>query len=524
MSKFNTTLAHPVGRGPITSETSPSGATFQGAPGYARDAKSELFLLAVANFVGEPTFYENANSRDSRFTELVKAVAVSDFDWLTRFAGWLRSDANMRSASLVLAAEAVRARTTAGLNGSRGIVNTVLQRPDEPGEFIAYWHSRYGRKLPQPVKRGVADAAVRLYTERAVLKYDTASHGVRFADVIRLTHPTPKAQWQEHLFHYVIGKRIGVDELALPAELETLARNASLRTLKPAQIVQLAEIGTLAPVLADAGATWESIPALVDGPWTKELWESIIPSMGIFALVRNLRNFDAAGVSDDVAQLVIDKLRDPEVIAKSRMFPFRFYAAHKHLSTFRWSHALDQAINLSLANVPTLKGRTLILVDQSPSMFPGYVFSTPNTSDITFAEKAVLFGSALALRSNDATLVGYGWENYRIQVPKTGSVLKLMGQFHVTDGTDTAAAIADNFAGHDRIVIVTDEQTSHSRRGLTVDTAAPRDVPIYTWNLGGYRHGHAANGPHRHSFAGLTDHAFRQIPLLENGTDTDWPF
>lgn len=524
MSKFNNTLARPVGRGPITSETTPSGTTFQGAPGYARDFKSELFLLAVANFVGEPTFYENANNRDSRFTELVKTVAVSDFPWLTRFAGWLRSDANMRSASLVLAAEAVKARVDAGLDGSRGIVNVVLQRPDEPGEFIAYWHSRYGRKLPMPVKRGVADAAVRLYTERAVLKYDTASHGVRFADVIRLTHPTPKADWQAHLFRYVIGKRIGVDELTIPEDLLTLRDNAALRTFDPETVHQLALDGELADILAGAGATWESIPALINGPWTKELWESIIPSMGIFALVRNLRNFDAAGVSDTVAQIVIDKLRDPQVIANSRMFPFRFYAAHKHLDTHRWSYALDQAINLSLNNVPALSDRTLILVDQSPSMFPGYGFSTPNTSDITLAEKAALFGSALALRADDATLVGYGWENYRLPVPKGGSVLKLMEQFHVTDGTDTAAAIADQYNGHNRIVIVTDEQTSHSRRGLTVDTAAPANVPIYTWNLGGYKYGHAANRPNRHSFAGLTDQAFRQITLLENGTDANWPF
>jgi len=65
----------------------------------------------------------------------------------------------MRTAPVVLAAEAVRARLAAGLDGgNRQLVGSVLRRADEPGEMLAYWTSRYGRAVPQPVKRGVADA------------------------------------------------------------------------------------------------------------------------------------------------------------------------------------------------------------------------------------------------------------------------------------------------------------------------------------------------------------------------------
>ncbi|WP_280293816.1 hypothetical protein [Nocardia abscessus] len=50
-------------------------------------------------------------------------------------------------------------------------------------------------------------------------------------------------------------------------------------------------------------------------------------------------------------------------------------------------------------------------------------------------------------------------------------------------------------------------------------------MPLYTWNLAGYRYGHAPGGtPYRHTFGGLTDAAFRMIPLLEAGRDADWPF
>ena len=79
MTKFNLTgMRRRAATSPISTEIVPSGRTYEGAPGHARNAKSELFLLAVSNMVGEDTFYEAATERDARFRELVAAVAVSD--------------------------------------------------------------------------------------------------------------------------------------------------------------------------------------------------------------------------------------------------------------------------------------------------------------------------------------------------------------------------------------------------------------------------------------------------------------
>ena len=48
----------------------------------------------------------------------------------------------------------------------------------------------------------------------------------------------------------------------------------------------------------------------------------------------------------------------------------------------------------------------------------------------------------------------------------------------------------------------------------------PADVPVYTWNLVGYRLGHGPSGTaNRHTFAGLLRPAFTMIPLLERGHD-----
>ena len=95
------------------------------------------------------------------------------------------------------------------------------------------------------------------------------------------------------------------------------------------------------------------------------------------------------------------------------------------------------------------------------------------------------------------------------------------GGYFIGGGTDTVDAVRRHFAGHDRVVILTDEQAA---RG-DVDTALPARVPLFTWNLAGYRHGHAPSGTrNRYTFGGLTDVGFRLIPLLEAGRDAHWPF
>jgi len=529
MSKFNKPVAVAARTTSPIISTTPA-TTHQGGAGFARDAKSELFLLAVTNMVGENTFYETASARDTRFEELVHQVAVLDGDWMRRFIPWLRAEANMRSASLVAAAEAVHARLAAGLAGdNRQMIAAACQRADEPGEMLGYWDSRHGRAIPKPVKRGVADAVQRLYNGKSLLKYDTDTRGHRFGDVIDRVHPSPAPDkpWQGDLFRYALDRRHGREDTRLPEGNFTLAARQRLMDLPVAMRREwLTNIPDVAEKLREAGMTWESLAGWLQGPMDAAAWEAIIPSMGYMALLRNLRNFDQAGVSDEVAEQVAARLADPEQVARSRQFPFRFYAAHKNTGSLRWGHALEKALKSSLANVPVLPGRTLVLVDQSPSMFPGFYYSTPNTSDIALAEKAALFGSAIALRAEHADLVGYGFANYKVPIGRGDAVLEVMKRFHVEDGTDTPRAMVENFAGHDRVLIVTDEQTAHSRLpGRTVENAVPANVPVYTWNLSGYRPGHGPSGTaRRHTFGGLTDQAFRMIPLLEAAQSQSWPF
>ena len=535
MARFNQRSTRPSVSSPVTT-TGEKTRTYEGATGHLRDAKSELYLLAMSNMVGTDTFYEAGGDRDDRYTTLVRQLAVEDPAWTASLLGWLRAEANMRTAAIVGAAEFTKARLDAEEPGhSRHVIASVLRRADEPGELLGYWTSRYGRRIPKPVKRGIEDALGSLYTERALLKYDTDSKGYRFGDVIELVHPAPKALWQGDLFEHAIDRRHHRDK-PIPESLQLLHTRNEIAKWDVQKRRDLLKRPDAADFLNHAGMTWEALAGWLQGPMDKAAWEAIIPSMGLMALARNLRNFDEAGVSDAVAAQVCARFADPEQVGKSRMFPFRWWAAYKHAPSLRWAHALEQALGHSLANVPRLTGSTLILVDRSPSMFPGYGFSTPNRSDITLAEQAAVFGSALALRAEKPTLVEFGGDSKELTVPRGGSVLKLIEGYGQIGGTDIPSAVKRHWFAHDRIVIVTDEQTrpgwlpsnmlGHGgMRETAIDDLVPKATPVYMWNMAGYKPGVMPSGKSgRHTFGGLTDQAFRMIPLLEQGRDARWPW
>ena len=445
--------------------------THEGGRGYSRDVKSELFLLAVTNMVAEDSFYESGDVRDARFRSLLHAAVAEDPEWVARFVPWLRGSANMRSASVVAAVEYVRAGGPFG----RRVVNSALLRADEPAEVLAYFTSNYGRAVPQPIKRGVADAAQRLYTERAALKYDGRTRAWRMADVLELTHVKPVDQAQSDLFRYLLDRRHDRDNVLVGDSLSMLQANDSLQSLsvdaRRALVNEAAIDPSVARRLKDAGMTWEALSGWLDGPMDRAAWEAVIPSMGYMALLRNLRNFDQAGVDDDVAASVAAKLADPAEVAASRQFPYRFVAAFEHAPSLRWGYALEKALEQATGNVPVFPGRTLVLVDTSASM-NWAAFSARST--MTPVKAAAVFGAVMAKRGNSVDLYGFADGVFRHRVDPAASVLNVVDRFvgrvgEVGHGTRIAESVNATYRDHDRVVIVSDMQTFSG----SIDRAGP---------------------------------------------------
>lgn len=287
--------------------------THEGAPAFPHLTPIQQLRRSVLScMLWEGEFYEDGVAIADRIAENAAAVTPAS---LAALAIEARSQFNLRHVPLLLLC--VLARTGAGTALVSETIRDTIQRPDELAEFLAlYWKSGK-RPLSAQVKKGLA-AAFRKFSAYSLAKYNRDS-AIKLRDVLFLVHGKPKDQEQADVW-----KRL-VD-------------------------------GTL-----EAPDTWEV--ALSAGKDKRETWERLLreEKLGYLALLRNLRNMEQAGVGRPWIQGAILARKGAE-----RVLPFRYIAAARHAP---WAEPwLDQALQAALGQMPTLGGRTVIVIDVSGSM------------------------------------------------------------------------------------------------------------------------------------------------------------
>lgn len=297
-------------------------------------AEQQLRRSVMSCLLWEQEFYEDGKTIADRIVEFAEKVSP---EVLAAVAIEAREVFNLRHVPLMLLD--VLSKTGKGTPLVADTVERVIQRADEMGELLSvYW--RNGRKMvPHGMQAGLQRAFVK-FDEHRLAKYDRDG-AVKLRDVLRLVRPKPANDEQSALF-----KRVKDRTLATPD-------------------------------------TWEV--ALSAGADKKETFERLLRdgNLGYLALLRNLRNMDAAGVD---AALVRDAILARKGGAH-RVFPFRYIAAARAAPQFE--PYLDRALSAALEEMPKLPGKTIVVVDVSGSMYGARVSAK---SDMTRA----LAGCALA--------------------------------------------------------------------------------------------------------------------------------
>jgi hypothetical protein len=210
----------------------------EGGWGYRRAVRDELTVLARNNRASG-TFYEDAQARASRARALTAALTASDPGFITALVADLRSSQRLRTAAITVAVDA----TVAGHPDAQELFAAALLRADDPVAALSYFNATYSSPVPQGLRKGLADAATRLYNQQSTLAYDRArttsvdgatdsALRARFRDVIRVAHPTPSDPTQSTLFAYLAGGAKALTDDQATA-LPHLARVKRLQTLSP---------------------------------------------------------------------------------------------------------------------------------------------------------------------------------------------------------------------------------------------------------------------------------------------------
>lgn len=385
--------------------------THEGAPAFSHlKPLDQLRRSVLSCLLWEREFYEDGEAIADRITKAAEQCKPGDVASLAIEA---RGQFNLRHAPLLLLE--VLTRTGSGSRLVGDTIERVVQRADEPGEFLAICEAR-GMKAPsKQMKRGLARAFAR-FDEYQLAKYARpARYG--FKRVIDLCHPRPGSEDQNALF-----ERASRNRLALPD-------------------------------------TWES--ALVGGADKRETFERLLREgrLGYLALLRNLRNMQEAGVDEGLVRNAILARKGAR-----RVLPFRYVAAARACPQFE--PALDEALQAAVEELPRLAGRTLVLVDVSHSMND----RLSGRSDLTRMDAAaalacVLNGDLRVFSFSAAGIVYFGdrpKHDVLVEVPPrrgmAGVDAVIRSQAH--GGTLLGKAVREaNALPHDRLVVITDEQS-----------------------------------------------------------------
>ena len=403
--------------------------TFEGAPAIKLNAEQTLRRSVLSCLLWEDEFYEDGQAIADRIAALAADVAPST---VAELAIEARERFNLRHAPLMLLC--ALARTGSGTSLVSETIARVIQRADELSEFLSlYW--RGGRKpLSKQMKKGLA-AAFGKFDAYQLAKYDRDGP-VKLRDVLFLVHAKPKDEVQAALWKQVA-------ERSLPSP-----------------------------------DTWEV--ALSGGADKRESFERLLAErkLGYLALLRNLRNMDQAGVDEVLVKDTILARRGAE-----RVLPFRYVAAARAAPRFEpW---LDQALAETVLEGPVFEGRTIILVDVSPSM----AVRLSAKSDLTRMDAAATLASVVP---GDVRV--FSFSNEVVEVPPRRGMagVDAVIRSQPSNGTLLGKAVTHvNALPHERLIVVTDEQSQDP-------VPDPKAAKAYMVNVASARNGVGYEGRWTH--------------------------
>lgn len=216
-------------------------------------------------------------------------------------------------------------------------------------------------------------------------------------DIVKMVHPKPKDAAREALFGYFIGRDFAFDKLPdVAREFEafkkalTDERAGGVRTEVPDvpfQMLTALELGT---------AEWTAIARRA--PWQMTRM--------------NLNTFARHGVfgQPGMTELIAHRLRDGAAIAKARVFPYQLMVAYTMANANanipkEVCDALQDAMEIAIANVPAIEGRVFVCPDVSGSMSSAVTgYRKGATTAVRCIDVAALVAAAV-LRKNPRTEV-----------------------------------------------------------------------------------------------------------------------
>jgi len=369
-----------------------------GGVAFAMSDKAALVNYAMlGTFNG--TYYTDVSVDIERLRELALSVEPV---FLAKLAVLARERGYMRDVPAFLVA-ALSVRDTALLDKvfARVINNAAMLR-----NFVQIIRSNVlgRRSLGSAPKRLVA-AWLAQANPRTLI--NAVGQAPSLADVIKLARPHPQDAEREALYGYFIGKVAATD-----ARLPVLVREFEAFRASGTGEVPAVDFRLLTQ-LSLSTEQWKAIAR--DAPWQMTRM--------------NLNTFARHGVFEDGAltQVIADRIRNKEAIARAKVFPYQLLAAYLNIGNdvpTVVAEALMDAAEVATQNVPSFEGKVFVFPDVSGSMqAPVTGFRKGSSSKVRCVDVAGLVAATVLRRNPDAEVIAFEGKVVDVRLSPRDSIL-----------------------------------------------------------------------------------------------------
>lgn len=410
-----------------------------GGKAYQLSAEQKLAQLASTGCLNH-TFYANA---EDQLDNVLKAAAACEAPFVARTAVFARRHGFMKDMPAVLLAH------LAGRDAD--LLAQVFPQVIDDGKML--------RNFVQVLRSGVTGrkslgtAPKRLVKNWLTARTDDqlfrASVGQKpsLADVVKMVHPRPATPQRQALYGWLCSRKIEAGMLPqLVKDFESF-KTSSGQPLPDVPFQMLTALDL-----------------------TQAHWTQIARTASWQTTRMNLNTFARHGVFQfpNMTRLIAARLRDPEQVKKSRVFPYQLLAAYTGTGAdvpAEVKDALQDAMETATQNVPAIDGKVWVLPDISGSMSSAVTGHRKGaTSAVRCLDVAALV-AACSLRNNrGAEVLPFSDHVVRAQLNPRDSVMTNAAKLAAlpSGGTNCAAPLKEMNrlkADGDLVVMVSDNES-----------------------------------------------------------------
>lgn len=368
-----------------------------GAPAYMFNPKHALAQYIATGALGG-TYY--ATAREELNTVLVLASHV-DSEFIAKAAIYSRERGAMKDMPALLCAWL----SVAAPELLPAVFDRVIDNGRMLRNFVQIMRSGVvGRKSLGTRPKALVRKWLASRSDNAIFRA-SVGNSPSLADVLKMVHPKPETETREALYGWIIGR--DVERTKLPPLVQEYERYKETREgpvpKVPFQMLTALDLST------------------------KE-WTEIARNAAWNMTRMNVNTFTRHGVfkNPEMMTLVAQRLGDSEAVRRSKAFPYQVLAACTSVAAgtpSKIANALQDALDISLENVPAIKGKVHLCVDVSGSMhWPVTGYRPGATSKVNCVDVAGLVAAAILRKNSDATVLAFQHELVPVKLNPRDSV------------------------------------------------------------------------------------------------------